>query len=114
MSEAVASADTRREPTAEEFIEMRDSQEFGRLRSAYRSFTFPMTVAFFVWYVVYVLAAVFAPDFMGIDIGGDWNVGLVFGLAQFVTTFAITWVYVRYANKKIEPLAADIRQKLEG
>ncbi len=89
MSDVAATPVSRREPTGSEFIAMRDSAEFGELRRTYRSFTFPMTVAFFVWYVVYVLAAVFAPDFMAIELGGGWNVGLVFGLAQFLTTFII-------------------------
>lgn len=93
---------------------MRDSAKFGELRAAYRNFSFPMTVAFFLWYVVYVVAAVFAPDFMGKELGGGWNVGLVFGIAQFVTTFVITWIYVKYANKNIEPRSAAIREELEG
>ena len=71
-------------------------------------------MAFFVWYVVYVLAAVFAPGFMAIELGGGWNIGLVFGLAQFLTTFIITWIYVKYANKNIEPKSAAIREELEG
>ncbi|MFS0181459.1 DUF485 domain-containing protein [Corynebacterium striatum] len=114
MSNSPASIPTRREPTVQEFIEMRDSAQFKELRGAYRNFTFPMTIAFFVWYVVYVLAAVFAPGFMGTELGGGWNVGLVFGIAQFVTTFAITWIYVKYANKNIEPRSAAIREALEG
>ncbi|MFR9837655.1 DUF485 domain-containing protein [Corynebacterium striatum] len=114
MSNSPASIPTRREPTAQEFVEMRDNAQFKELRGAYRNFTFPMTIAFFVWYVVYVLAAVFAPGFMGTELGGGWNVGLVFGIAQFVTTFAITWIYVKYANKNIEPRSAAIREALEG
>ncbi|QPK79763.1 DUF485 domain-containing protein [Corynebacterium lizhenjunii] len=107
-------ANPRREPTAEEFIAMRDSAQFGELRGAYRNFTFPMTVAFFTWYVIYVLAAVFAPDFMAKELFGGWNVGFLFGIAQFATTFIITWIYVKYANKNIEPRAAAIRAELEG
>ena len=114
MSNVAATPVSRREPTGSEFIAMRDSAQFGELRRTYRSFTFPMTVAFFVWYVVYVLAAVFAPDFMAIELGGGWNIGLVFGLAQFLTTFIITWIYVKYANKNIEPKSAAIREELEG
>lgn len=114
MTSAPTSMLERREPTAQDFIEMRDSPQFKQLRGAYRNFTFPMTIAFFLWYVIYVLAAVFAPGFMGTEIGGGWNVGLVFGLAQFVTTFAITWIYVKHANKKIEPRSAAIREALEG
>ena len=42
------------------------------------------------------------------------NLGLWLGLAQFLTTFLITWVYVKWANKNIEPRAAHIRQEMEG
>ena len=114
MSTHTAPAGARRQPTAEEFHAMRTSPEFGQLRSAYRSFSFPMTVAFFAWYMAYVIAACFAPEFMGREIFGGFNVALLFGLLQFVTTFAITWVYVGYANRNIEPRAAAIRAKLEG
>ena len=51
---------------------------------------------------------------MSIEIGGGFNVGLVFGLLQFVSTFLITWLYVQYANKNIEPQAAAIREEMEG
>lgn len=73
-----------------------------------------MTVAFMVWYLLYVVVAVFAHDFMAIEIGGGFNIGLVFGLLQFVTTFLITWLYIQFANKQIEPQAAAIREEMEG
>ncbi|QCB27959.1 DUF485 domain-containing protein [Corynebacterium endometrii] len=114
MSATPATPSHKREPAAEDFIAMRDSQQFGELRGSYRKFAFPMTVAFFVWYVVYVVAAVFAPDFMAVKVGDTWNVALIFGLLQFATTFLITWIYVKYANKNIEPRAAAIREELEG
>ena len=41
------------------------------------------------------------------------NVGIWFGLAQFVTTFLITFLYVVYANKNIEPQSAAIREAME-
>lgn len=104
----------RREPTAQEFREMQVSPQFKELKSKYRSFTFPMSIAFFIWYLVYVLAATYAPDFMGSSVFGSINVGVVLGLAQFVTTFLITWIYIKYANKNIEPRAAAIREAMEG
>ncbi|WJY62780.1 hypothetical protein CATRI_03405 [Corynebacterium atrinae] len=106
--------DGRREPTSQDFIDMQNSEQFKKLRRTYRSFTFPMSVAFFVWFILYVLVATFAADWMGTEIGGGFNIGIVFGLLQFVTTFVITWVYVRYANKNIEPQAAAIREAMEG
>ncbi|APT83155.1 DUF485 domain-containing protein [Corynebacterium ammoniagenes] len=114
MSGATASPSKRREPSADEFIAMQKSPQFQKLRSTYRKFAFPMTVAFMAWYLLYVVTAVFAHDFMAIEIGGGFNIGLVFGLLQFVTTFLITWLYIQYANKNIEPQAAAIREEMEG
>ncbi|QAU52822.1 DUF485 domain-containing protein [Corynebacterium pelargi] len=104
----------RRQPSAQEFREMQASPQFADLKKTYRSFTFPMSIAFFIWYLVYVLAATYAPGFMGHEVFGQVNVGVVFGLLQFLTTFIITWVYVKYANKNIEPKAAAIREQMEG
>lgn len=104
----------RRQPTPQEFQEMQSSQEFGELRSKFRSFAFPMSIAFFVWYIAYVLVATFASDWMATPVVGSINIGVFFGLAQFVTTFAITYIYIIYANKNLEPRQAVIRQKMEG
>ena len=38
----------------------------------------------------------------------------LFGLGQFVTTFAITMTYVWYANRKLDPIAEEIREELEA
>lgn len=31
-----------------------------------------------------------------------------------MTTFAITWVYINFANKKLEPMQAELREALES
>ena len=43
-----------------------------------------MTVAFFLWYALYVLLSAYARGFMGTKVIGNINVALVFGLLQFV------------------------------
>ena len=106
-------APVRREPTSEEFTAMRNSEQFQELRGTYRKFTFPMSIAFFVWFAVYVFTAVYAAEWMAQPLWG-LNVGIWFGLAQFVTTFLITFLYVVYANKNIEPQSAAIREAMEG
>ncbi|MGK5679827.1 DUF485 domain-containing protein [Actinoplanes sp. URMC 104] len=98
--------------SAERYRAVQDSEEFGRLRSAVRSYVFPMTVAFFLWYALYVLLSAYARGFMGAKIVGNINVALVFGLLQFVTTFLIAWHYSRYAARKIDPLAEKIHADL--
>lgn len=93
---------------------MQSSPEFQELRSKFRSFVFPMTIAFLVWYFLYVILAIYATDFMATRVFGNITWGLIIGLAQFVTTFLITFLYIRFANRHVDPRAAAIREKLEG
>lgn len=90
------------------------SAEFQDLRKRYRGFSFPMTVAFLSWYAVFVALSVFAPDFMATPVFGNINVGLLIGLGQFVSTALITWLYVRHSNRRLDPLAAEIRERMEA
>jgi uncharacterized membrane protein (DUF485 family) len=90
------------------------SPEFQVLRHRLRSFVFPMTGIFLAWYLLYVLLASYAPAFMAIKLVGNINVGLVFGLLQFVSTFLITFLYVRFADRKFDPLSNQLRTEIEG
>lgn len=73
-----------------------------------------MSAAFLVWYLAYVLLASYAPSFMAIKVLGNINAGLIIGLLQFVSTFVIATVYVRYANKHLDPAAERLREQIEG
>lgn len=87
---------------------------FRELRRTHRSFVFPMAAAFLIWYFLYVLLADYANEFMSTKVIGNINVGLILGLLQFVSTFAITMAYVAHANRRFDPLAAELRDELEG
>lgn len=104
----------RHKPQAAEYRYVQSSPEFGKLRSTFRSFAIPMTVAGLVWYIAFVLMATFMPDLMAKPVMGNVNVGIILGLLQFVTTFAITWIYISFANKKLEPLQAELRDAMES
>jgi uncharacterized membrane protein (DUF485 family) len=109
-----APGDGRIVPAAERYSAMAASPEFAALRTALRSFVFPMTVAFLAWYLLYVLLSAYARDFMGAKLVGNINVAFVFGILQFVSTFLIAWLYSRYAEAKIDPEADRIRAELES
>ena len=89
------------------------SESFQRLKKRHRGFVFPLAIAFLLWYFAYVLLADYAHEFMSTKVIGNVNIGLLLGLGQFVTTFAITTWYVSYANRKLDPIAAEIRADLE-
>ena len=88
--------------------------DFIELRRRYRSFAFPATIAFMVWYITYVACNNWARDFMRIQVIGNINVAVVFGLLQFLSTFAIAFFYSRHANKSLDPLATQLREKFES
>ena len=96
-----------------DFVAERNSEEFQELRKTHRSFVFPMAIFFLVWYFAYVLLADYFHDFMSIKVFGNVNMGILLGLLQFVSTFVITGMYVHFSNKKLDPKAAKIRERLE-
>ena len=97
-----------------DFLEIQASPEFQELRSRLRRFVFPMSALFLIWYAAYVMLGAFAHDFMAIKVWGNINVGLLVGLGQFLSTFIITGIYVRFANRELDPRAAAIRSEFEG
>ncbi|MFD3664259.1 DUF485 domain-containing protein [Streptomyces sp. NPDC058659] len=101
-------------PTTEQFVEVQEGAEFGELRRTYRSFAFPLTLAFIAWYLLYVLLSNYAGDFMGTKLFGNINMALVLGLGQFLTTFLIAWLYSRHAATRLDPRAEAIRNRMEG
>jgi uncharacterized membrane protein (DUF485 family) len=100
--------------TPEEYRAAQNSPEFIELKRRFRRFAFPMTVAFFAWYLLYVLLSTYAPDFMATQVFGNVNLGILLGLGQFVTTFVITHVYVAHANRQTDPIADEMRHRLEA
>ncbi|MCB8904896.1 MULTISPECIES: DUF485 domain-containing protein [unclassified Streptomyces] len=101
-------------PTTEQFVEVQQGAEFVELRRTYRSFAFPLTLAFIAWYLLYVLLSNYAGGFMGTKVFGNINVALVLGLGQFATTFLIAWLYSRHAANRLDPQSDAIRKRMEG
>ncbi|WP_246281828.1 DUF485 domain-containing protein [Fodinicola acaciae] len=102
------------EPDGVNWEEVQSTAEFQGLRRTLRNFVFPMTALFLIWYLLYVILADYAHGFMAFKLVGNINVGLVLGLLQFVSTFVITGLYVRFANRRLDPVADRIRDEVEG
>ena len=102
-----------RVPHTSSYLAVEQTPEFAAMRRALRRFVFPMTVAFLVWYALYVLLSAYARGFMNAKVVGNINVALVFGLLQFASTFLIAWAYVRYADRRLDPMADELRARVE-
>jgi uncharacterized membrane protein (DUF485 family) len=110
MSTSVHDQAERHDPV---YDRLHESPEFTELRRRYRGFVFPATIAFLAWYLLYVVLSNWAGDFMSTKVVGNINVALVFGLLQFVTTFALAALYSRFSNAKLDPLARDLTARYE-
>jgi uncharacterized membrane protein (DUF485 family) len=95
------------------YDQLHETAEFQELRRRFRRFAFPATVAFLAWYLLYVVLSVYAHDFMARPLFGNVSVGLAFGLLQFVSTFVLTHMYVSHANRRTDPIADEMRDRLE-
>ncbi len=96
------------------YRELAQSEDFQELRRRYRRFVVPWTVAFLSWYLLFVILSNWAPDFMSTKVLGNINLGLLLGLLQFVTTFAIAWIYARHAAAKFDPLAKLVKDRYDA
>lgn len=95
-----------------DYEQFQNRPEFRAYKRRFRRFTFPLTIAFMVWFLAYVMLAAFAHDFMAQPFMG-LSVGLWLGLGQFVTTFGITMWYVSFANTHLDPATEKLRAELE-
>ncbi|MET9320475.1 DUF485 domain-containing protein [Streptomyces sp. NPDC003038] len=91
------------------YLEVQRSPAFQEVRRRYRRFVVPATAGFFLWYVAYVVAATTAPGIMARPVAGSVNVALLAGLAQFLSTFLLTWAYARHARLRRDRAALDLR-----
>lgn len=95
------------------FQEVMASEAYKNLRSTFRNFAFPMTIAGLSSYFVFVILSVFAPAAMGTMALGNLSWGMLLGLAQFAVVWIWTAVYVKVANSKLDSTAAALREQLE-
>ncbi|AHH96571.1 DUF485 domain-containing protein [Kutzneria viridogrisea] len=93
-----------------DFAAIQDSPEFAVLRRRLRLFVFPMSLLFLCWYLTFVLLAAYAHEFMATKVFGLVTVGMLLGLAQFVSTVAITLGYNRYARRRLDPQVELVRE----
>ncbi|MCQ4040506.1 DUF485 domain-containing protein [Streptantibioticus rubrisoli] len=92
---------------------IQQSPEFVLLRRRLRLFVFPVSLAFFCWYMAFAVLSAYDRGFMKHKVTGEINMGTLFGLLQFVTTLVIALSYRRFADKKLDP-QVDIIKELAG
>ena len=92
------------DPQVVDFEAVERSPEFRELVKRRRSFVIPATGFFLAWYLGFIVLAGYAPEFMGRSIYEGFTVGYALALSQFVMTWGLTWLYLRVADRVLDPL----------
>ncbi|MEJ8281998.1 DUF485 domain-containing protein [Pseudonocardia spirodelae] len=101
-----------RRPRGDVWCEAAATPEFVALRRRLLRFVVPATVLFLLWFCLYLGLNAWTKDVLSVRVGG-LPVVLLLALGQFASTFALTAAYNRYATRRLDPLAAVVRDRLE-
>jgi uncharacterized membrane protein (DUF485 family) len=88
--------------------------EFRDLVARRRRFVVPATIFFLVWYFGFIVLAGYAPDFMGESVYQGLTVGYVLALTQFLMVAVLGLWYLRYSERELDPLRAQITRDVDG
>ena len=69
-----------------------------------------LTAAMLVVYFGFILLIAFAKDFLSERLVSGLTVGMTLGVLVILATWALTWTYVRWANRVYEPEAERLRE----
>lgn len=94
---------------------IRSAPEYQELLARRRALILPLSILTLVIYYAFILALAFFPEALSVRIGeGVTTLGILIGLGVIFSTFVITGIYVRKANREIEDLLIKIQQKYKG
>jgi uncharacterized membrane protein (DUF485 family) len=68
-----------------------------------------LTAAMLVVYFGFILLIAFAKGFLSERIVSGLTVGMALGVLVILATWALTWIYVRWANRVYEPALDELR-----
>ena len=69
-----------------------------------------LTGAMLVVYFGFILLIAFGKEFLSERIVSGLTVGMALGVLVILATWALTWTYVRWANRVYEPEVARLRE----
>jgi uncharacterized membrane protein (DUF485 family) len=84
------------------------SPEFRELTSRRHRFILGASALTFGSFAVYLGLATFATDFMGTTVGGV-PIAWLAAMTQVLMTWAVTWTYLRKADREFAPLEQRVR-----
>lgn len=88
------------------------SPEFKKLVRVRWSVALTLTVVMLAVYLGFIFTVAFAKDFLATKVGSHINIGLLLGLGIIIFTWAITGIYVYWANNQYDKEVNNIKKNL--
>lgn len=76
-------------------------------------FALALTAATLIIYFGYIAVVAFAPQWLGVSIGGGMTLGIPLGLLVIVAAFVLTALYVHRANTEYDALTRRIVEDIK-
>jgi uncharacterized membrane protein (DUF485 family) len=96
------------------YVAMGHGRGFMRLHKKFIHSTSLIVVLFLSWYGLYIAMSAYGRGVMDIKVVGNINLGIIFGVLQFASTFAVCWGRARYSRVALDPLADRLRAEIDG
>jgi uncharacterized membrane protein (DUF485 family) len=91
--------------------EIAESPQFAELEALRRRFTFTLLGVFTAAVGTFLILCAYARPFMRTSIDGGLTVAYVWLLALTVLAWVLVWTYLRFSERRLEPLAARIVER---
>ena len=69
-----------------------------------------LTAVMLVIYFGFILLVAFGKDFLGNTLTEGLSIGILLGVLVILSTWVVTWIYIRWANRHYEPAARRLRR----
>ena len=82
------------------------------LERRHRRFVWPTVGLFVGGYLLTILLIAYSPAAMSVAVVGQVNVGYLLVVGNFAATFLVAFAYRWYAQRRLDPLALQVREVL--
>ncbi len=92
-------------------LHLLEDPEFKDLVSRKNRFSINLTIVTLVIYYGFILLLAFKRDLFAAKIAGNVTFGIALGIGVILSCWALTGVYVRWANQKYDAMVARLQEK---
>jgi len=92
-------------------LDLLNDPEFRAVARTKDSISLALTGVTLVIYFGFILLIAFKRDLFGDRLAGGVTVGVALGVGVIIASWALTGIYVRWANSKYDDMVARLKQK---